>query len=130
MRFILTIFIIILFPTNALFSQTKEETLSFRETMNHVHHHDNYAFARDIDNEVDFLFSGLFLFYKKLISSQDLASCVFEPSCSVYALQSIQKKGLFVGSLMAFDRLTRCNRLSPEHYHLNSKTMLLDDPVE
>ena len=130
MKFILTIFIIIIFPINTLFSQTRKEALSFRETMGPAHQHDHYTFARNIDNEVDFVFSGLFLIYKKLISSQDMASCVFEPSCSVYALQSIQKKGLIVGTLMAFDRLTRCNRLSPENYHLNPKTLLLHDPVE
>ena len=37
---------------------------------------------------------SVFNFYKKYISSQDSRHCTFYPSCSVYALHSIQKKGI------------------------------------
>jgi putative component of membrane protein insertase Oxa1/YidC/SpoIIIJ protein YidD len=93
-------------------------------------HVEKYSYARHPHNEVEFVFSSLFLFYKNMISSQDISSCVFHPSCSEYALQAIQRRGIFIGSLMAFDRLSRCNGFSREKYHMNPETMLLDDPVE
>lgn len=74
--------------------------------------------------------SGMFVFYKKFISSQDAVSCVFHPSCSVYAVESIDKHGFFIGMLSALDRLSRCHNLSIEYYHYNKKLKLLDDPVE
>jgi hypothetical protein len=72
--------------------------------------------ARHSHNEAEWLLSTLFLGYKAFISSQDGSACNFHPSCSEYALLSIQKLGLLQGGLAAFDRLTRCNGLSPELY--------------
>jgi len=68
--------------------------------------------------------------YKAFISSQDAISCVFYPSCSEYAVQAIQQQGLFIGLLNTFDRLTRCNALSPENYPIHPGTNLFYDPVE
>jgi hypothetical protein len=39
------------------------------------------------------VFSGLFLFYKSFVSSQDAQSCSFTPSCSVYALEAVKNQG-------------------------------------
>lgn len=47
--------------------------------------------------------------YQKMISSQDLPSCNFSPSCSNFGFQSIQQEGLFRGILLSADRLLRCN---------------------
>lgn len=93
----------------------------------HVHVH-QYQEAKGSQNEIELFFSGLFLFYKTFFSSQDGVSCTFNPSCSSYALQSIKKKGLFMGVLGAFDRLTRCNGFSPEAYGIDPKNGLLIDP--
>lgn len=81
-------------------------------------------------NELDALFSGLFLFYKLVLSSQDNSVCSFHPSCSEYGLMSIKKRGLIVGGIMTFDRLTRCNGLSPENYEINMSLRKLNDPVK
>ena len=72
-------------------------------------------------NEVQFVFSALFLFYKSFISSQDMPSCKFHPSCSEYALLTIKRHGPVIGLLDAFDRLSRCNN--------SSKNELPIDPV-
>ena len=48
-------------------------------------------------------------FYQKGISSQDLPSCVFHPSCSRFAFLAIQNYGFAKGWLLASDRLLRCN---------------------
>jgi hypothetical protein len=94
----------------------------------HVQKQD-YNFVEESDNSTEFVFTQLFKFYKLFISSQDNKSCGFHPSCSVYAIQSIHHQGSLVGIINAFDRLTRCNGLSPEHYILKEELHLLEDDV-
>lgn len=90
-----------------------------------------YWQAKNNQNEVQVAFSGLFLFYKSFISSQDVTACTFTPSCSEYGILAIKSHGLISGGLMTMDRLTRCNGLSPEKYEVDRKKMLLkDDPSD
>lgn len=125
--FTITLFLII---TKAALGQSKEEVVSLKDIFRVEPHHETYEYAKKPKNEVEVVFSGLFLTYKYFISSQDVVSCVFYPSCSVYAIQSVQKEGLVIGVLAAFDRLTRCNGLSPENYQIQKDTYLFYDPVE
>ena len=89
-----------------------------------------YNQAKGNKNEIQVIFSGLFLFYKQFISSQDLpATCNFHPSCSEYGILSVKKNGMFIGVFSTFDRLTRCNGLNKEQYVRDEKTRrLLDYP--
>jgi putative component of membrane protein insertase Oxa1/YidC/SpoIIIJ protein YidD len=81
--------------------------------------------------EIDIVFSFGFLLYKTCISSQDTPSCVFTPSCSEYAVQAIKKKGLIVGWLTTFDRLSRCHGLvRPTDYPFDHEKQRFYDPVE
>lgn len=85
---------------------------------------------RESKNEIDIAVSSVFLFYKTFISSQDMPTCIFTPSCSEYAVQAFRQKGLFIGWLSTFDRLSRCHGLaSPEHYHLDMNKKRFYDPV-
>ena len=72
----------------------------------------------------------LFWVYKKFISSQDSQSCGFAPTCSVYALQAIKKRGIVIGLFDGFDRLTRCNGTGHEHYTYIQETNQLIDEVD
>jgi uncharacterized protein len=87
----------------------------------------HYSEAKNNQNELEFTFSALFLFYKNFVSSQDNSHCNFTPSCSEYALQSIKKFGLLKGGLNALDRLSRCNGLAPEQYEVDEQQHLLID---
>jgi len=58
--------------------------------------------------------------YRRFISPVLPPSCRFEPTCSAYAIEAIQKKGLLRGSAMALWRILRCNPFSKGGY----------DPVE
>ncbi|MBQ9950033.1 MAG: membrane protein insertion efficiency factor YidD [Clostridia bacterium] len=51
----------------------------------------------------------LILFYRKYISGLFPPCCRFTPTCSQYALQSLEYYGAFRGSLMAIKRILRCN---------------------
>jgi putative component of membrane protein insertase Oxa1/YidC/SpoIIIJ protein YidD len=81
-------------------------------------------------NEIGFIFSGLFVAYKEVVSSQDIDACVFTPSCSVYAMESIKKYGPVIGYLSAIDRLTRCNPGRNKNLPINSTTGKYYDPVK
>lgn len=50
--------------------------------------------------------------YKKLISPLFPASCRFYPTCSQYAVESIERFGAIKGSWLAGKRIVRCNPLS------------------
>ena len=47
--------------------------------------------------------------YKKYISPCLPRACRFEPTCSVYMVQAIQKKGLLRGLVLGAKRLVRCH---------------------
>jgi len=47
--------------------------------------------------------------YKKVISPLLPPSCRFYPSCSTYAIQSLEKYGILKGSIKAIYRILRCN---------------------
>ena len=106
--------------SNLKYSEAEEKPVKVADRYEHVHHN---------TNEVQLLFSGLFLFYKNFVSSQDAQSCSFTPSCSEYALEAVKKQGALKGMLNGFDRLSRCNSLSPEKYKIDRKTGLLIDPL-
>ncbi|WP_457640656.1 membrane protein insertion efficiency factor YidD [Persephonella sp.] len=50
--------------------------------------------------------------YRKLISPLFPNSCRYYPTCSSYAIQSIEKYGVLKGSLKAIWRILRCNPFS------------------
>jgi putative membrane protein insertion efficiency factor len=65
--------------------------------------------------------------YQLGISSQDLPSCVFEPSCSRFAFSAIQRFGVVKGIGLAADRLLRCNPFAYRYYRFNGVKFI--DPV-
>lgn len=126
--------IIILFLTGSLFSGKMASSQQFVPfdsivAMNEVvvHKHNYSRYFSDCSNELQVIITGFFVGYKSLFSSQDQKSCTFTPSCSVYAIQTINKKGILEGILDATDRLTRCNGLSPENYEIDTEQKLLID---
>lgn len=53
--------------------------------------------------------------YKMIISPLFPAVCRFQPSCSEYALEAVQKYGALKGSYKAVRRLLRCHPFSKKH---------------
>ncbi|MCL2837982.1 MAG: membrane protein insertion efficiency factor YidD [Oscillospiraceae bacterium] len=52
---------------------------------------------------------GTIKFYQRFISPLKRPSCRFYPSCSQYAILSVQKYGAFKGVGKAIWRILRCN---------------------
>lgn len=55
----------------------------------------------------------LLRFYKRFISPLLPPMCRFEPTCSVYAMDAINKHGVGRGSWLALRRLLRCQPFHP-----------------
>ena len=51
----------------------------------------------------------LIRFFQIVISPQDGPSCRYNPTCSNYGSQAVRTHGVVLGSLLAGDRLIRCN---------------------
>jgi uncharacterized protein len=68
------------------------------------------------NNPVKLLLVSLIRFYQTVISPALPASCRFYPTCSHYALLSLEKYGVIKGSYKAFIRILKCNPLFPGGY--------------
>ncbi|HYO87200.1 MAG TPA: membrane protein insertion efficiency factor YidD [Candidatus Limnocylindrales bacterium] len=55
-------------------------------------------------------------FYKRFISPALPSACRFEPTCSVYTYQAIEKYGVFKGGWLGIKRISRCHPLNPGGY--------------
>lgn len=124
MRFVGQIFFLILFVSVGLSQTTVTQSSLSQEQQSQ-----NDLFYSQIEMGL-FKSSGLvwIRLYQKMISSQDLPSCNFTPSCSQFGFKSIQQAGLFRGILLTTDRLLRCNPfVASGHYTLEKEKYL--DPV-
>ena len=57
--------------------------------------------------------TALLAFYKAAISPWLPRACRYEPTCSVYAREAIERHGAWRGSGLALRRLLRCHPLRP-----------------
>ena len=55
-------------------------------------------------------------FYRKILSPIIKSSCIFTPTCSQYAIEAIEKYGVFKGGLLTVWRILRCNPFSKGGY--------------
>ncbi len=90
---------------------------------------EQFSLSQENSNELQFVLSGLFLFYKSFFSSQDNQRCSFHPSCSEFGLEAVKKLGVVRGIVCTCDRLTRCNGFSPKQYEIDLEKRVLKDPV-
>ncbi len=56
---------------------------------------------------------SLLRFYKRFISPLLPPMCRFEPTCSVYTMQAVEKYGVVRGVWLGMRRLARCHPLNP-----------------
>jgi hypothetical protein len=52
------------------------------------------------------------IIYKHLLSPLFPPQCRFYPTCSEYAIQALEKYGIFKGLFLSFKRILRCHPLS------------------
>jgi uncharacterized protein len=51
--------------------------------------------------------------YQRFISPAFPPACRFTPTCSAYAVTSIERHGVFKGGLLAIKRIARCHPWNP-----------------
>lgn len=56
---------------------------------------------------------GIIRFYQKLVSPTLGANCRYQPTCSSYAAEAIDRFGLFRGGWLGAKRIGRCHPLRP-----------------
>lgn len=67
------------------------------------------AIYRGINHILRRFFILLIQVYRLLVSPVIGQHCRFYPSCSQYAQEAIEQRGLFMGSYLAIRRILRCN---------------------
>lgn len=65
------------------------------------------------DISIKNVFLLLIKFYQKAISPYNPGVCRFEPTCSTYSYQAIERHGLLKGLFLSVRRILRCNFLNP-----------------
>lgn len=60
-------------------------------------------------NPLGWLAVGLILVYRRAVPTAWKRHCIYTPTCSLYGLRSVQKYGVFRGTLRTWARLRRCN---------------------
>lgn len=62
------------------------------------------------------LLMGLIRGYRVLLSPLFLPTCRFQPTCSQYALEAVDRFGALQGSWLATRRICRCHPFHPGGY--------------
>lgn len=56
-----------------------------------------------------FLALGMIRLYKRYLSPMLPSACIYEPTCSMYTYQAIERYGVIRGSWMGMKRIARCH---------------------
>ena len=59
---------------------------------------------------------ALLRFYRRRLSPLFPPSCRYQPTCSEYALEAVERFGALRGGWMAVKRIARCNPFFPRGY--------------
>lgn len=84
-------------------------------------------------NPVSLVYGSSLYVYQNYFSQHLSASCLYDPSCSDFSKHAVNEFGLIKGTLLSFDRLSRCNRIAATDLHLHEidpKSHRFHDPVK
>ena len=65
---------------------------------------------------IAFIISLPVKFYRAAISPLIASNCRYQPTCSAYALEALEKHGAIKGSWLAAKRISRCHPLGGDGY--------------
>lgn len=114
-------------------SQTDQidiELLLAKQNIESTHNHSISPIKKE-SNLLDKVLFGSLNFYKKNISSQISAECLYEISCSTFSQMALKEYGMLKGIALTADRLARCNRISGttiNEYRVNNDGKVVDSP--
>jgi putative membrane protein insertion efficiency factor len=59
---------------------------------------------------------ALIRFYQRVLSPVIPSNCRYDPTCSHYTYEAVQKHGAFKGLWLGMKRIARCHPLGPSGY--------------
>ncbi|MBS1681119.1 MAG: membrane protein insertion efficiency factor YidD [Bacteroidetes bacterium] len=71
--------------------------------------------------------------YQRVISEQLATNCAFELTCSRFSKAMVNRYGFVKGYFLSFDRLSRCNAISPLEtfpVRLDAQHKILESPAD
>jgi len=75
-----------------------------------------------------------YIFYRDVVSPSDGPRCHHYPTCSMYAMRAVRRRGPFVGALMALDRVISpagiSSAIRDQPTYLHHGTLRYLDPIE
>ena len=74
------------------------------------------AVAQHIVQIPKYILIAIIRFYKAVISPLTPPSCRFQPTCSTYGLEAVEKYGFLKGGWLAIKRIARCHPFNPGGY--------------
>jgi uncharacterized protein len=98
---------------------------------NQTSHQYGLVKANNNENHSKGILFGLLGFYKRNISQQISAECLYEISCSSFSQMALKEFGILKGIALTADRLARCNRISGttiNEYRINENGKVNDVP--
>jgi len=84
-------------------------------------------------NPLSLAFGGSLYVYQNFFSQHLSASCLYSPSCSDFGKYAVKEFGLIKGTLLSFDRLSRCNRIAATDLNIediDKHTHMFPDPIK
>lgn len=84
-------------------------------------------------NPVSLVYGSSLYVYQNYFSQHLSASCLYDPSCSDFSKHAVKEFGLIKGTLLSFDRLSRCNRIAATDLYIHEidpKSHRFHDPVK
>lgn len=84
-------------------------------------------------NPISLVYGGTLYIYQNLVSQHFSADCLYDPSCSDFSKQAVKEYGILKGTLLSFDRLSRCNRIAATGLNtemINKKTHRFSDSIK
>lgn len=111
--------------------KTDIEILKTKINFENSHKH-SFGEVGSSKNFIGKILFGSLKFYKKNISQQISAECLYEISCSTFSQMALKEYGMLKGIALTADRLARCNRISGttiNDFRLNENGKVIDTPT-
>jgi putative component of membrane protein insertase Oxa1/YidC/SpoIIIJ protein YidD len=131
---ILILFYSIITSSQGIFAQSDATDIAILRTKINTETAHKHSFNEGVSskNLIGKILFGSLKFYKKNISQQISAECLYEISCSTFSQLALKEYGTLKGIALTADRLARCNRISGttiNEFRINENGKVIDTPT-
>lgn len=91
----------------------EKETIFFKVSLSEIRYINKRYLHKIFKPVIKILCMKMIIFYQKHLSRH---TCLYQPTCSQYTLESINNRGVIIGILLGAFRILRCNPFSKGGY--------------